>query len=49
MWQDLDIPSRIVKENDYIPTDFVNSIFNNSIYQSEFSSIILLADVTSVF
>ena len=34
--QDSDIPSRIIKENADIFTDFLHSSFNNSIYQSEF-------------
>ena len=46
---DSDIPSRIIKENAYIFRDVLNSIFKNSIYQSEFSSIIKLADITLAF
>ena len=47
--QDSDIPSRIIKENADIFTDFLHSSFNNSIYQSEFPSILKLANITPVF
>ena len=45
--QDLDIPSRIIKENADIFADFLYSSFNNSIYQSEFPSILKLANIIS--
>ena len=47
--QDSDIPSRIIKENADIFTDILHSSFNNSIYQSEFPSILKLANITPVF
>ena len=48
--QDSDIPSsRIIKENPDIFTDFLHFSFNNSIYQSEFPSILKLANITPVF
>ena len=47
--QDLDIPSRIITENADIFTVFLHSSFNNSIYQSEFPSILKLANITPVF
>ena len=47
--QDLDIPSRIIKEHADIFTDFLHSSFNNSIYQSEFPSILKLANITPAF
>ena len=47
--QDSDIPSRIIKENSDIFTDIFHSSFNNSIYQSEFPSILKLANITPVF
>ena len=47
--QDLDIPSRIIKEYADIFTDFLHSSFNNSIYQSEFPSILKLANIIPDF
>ena len=47
--QDSDIPSGIIKENADIFTDILHSSFNNSIYQSEFPSILKLANITPVF
>ena len=47
--QDLDIPSRIIKENDDIFVDILHSSFDNSIYKSEFPSILKLANITPVF
>ena len=46
---DSDIPSRIIKENSDIFADVFHSSFNNSIYQSEFPSILKLANITPVF
>ena len=46
--QDSDIPSRIIKENADIFTDFLHSSFNNSIYQSKFPSVFKLANITAV-
>ena len=46
--QDSDIPSRIIKENPGIVTDILHSSFNNSIYQSEFPSILQLENITPV-
>ena len=46
--QDSDIPSRIIKENADIFTDILHSSFNNSIYQSEFPSILQLENITPV-
>ena len=44
--QDSDIPSRIIKENADIFTDILSSSFNNLIYQSEFPTILELANIT---
>ena len=44
-----DISSRIIKKSADIFTDFLHSSFNNSIYQSEFPSILKLANVIHVF
>ena len=44
--QDSDIPSRIIKENVDIFTDILSSSFNNLIYQSEFPTILELANIT---
>ena len=41
--QDSDIPSRIIKENVAIFTDFLHCSFSNLIHQSEFPSILKLA------
>ena len=41
--QDSDIPSRIIKENVDIFTDFLHCSFSNLIHQSEFPSILKLA------
>ena len=45
--QDLDIPSKIIKENADIFTNILHS--NTSIYQSEFPSILKLVNITAVF
>ena len=47
--QDSDIPSRNIKENADIFTDILHFSFNNSIYQSEFPSILKLANSAPVF
>ena len=47
--QDSDITSKIIKENPDIFADILHSSFNNSIYQSEFPSILKLANITPVF
>ena len=47
--QDLDIPSRIIKENPDVFSDILHSSFNDSIYQAEFPSILKLANITPVF
>ena len=47
--QDSDIPSKIIKENADIFTDFLFSSFNNSINNSEFPSVLKLANVIPVF
>ena len=47
--QDLDIPSRTIKESADIFIDILHSSFNNSIYQSEFPSIVKLANIAPVF
>ena len=47
--QDSDIPSKIIKKNADIFTSFFLSGFNNAIIQSEYPSILKLADVTPVF
>ena len=47
--QGSDIPSRIIKGNAGIVTDILHSSFNNSIYQSEFPSILKLANIIPVF
>ena len=47
--QDLNIPSRIIKEHLDIATDFLHSSFDNSIYQSGFLSALKLANITTVF
>ena len=47
--QDSDIPSRNIKENADIFTDILHFSFNNSIYQSEFPSILKLANIAPVF
>ena len=47
--QDSDIPSRIIKENADIFTDILHSSFNSLIYQSEFPTILKLANITPVF
>ena len=46
--QNSDIPPRIIEENPDIFTGLLNSSFNNSIYQSEFPSILKLARITPV-
>ena len=43
------IPSKIIKENTDIFTDYLYSSFNNSIYQSEFLSILKLENIAPVF
>ena len=48
-FQDSDVPSRIIKENADIFTDFLNSSCNNSIYQPDIPSILKLENVISVF
>ena len=45
----IDIPSIIIKEDAHIFTDIFHSSFNNSIFQSEFPSILNLANITPVF
>ena len=47
--QDLDIPSRTIKENPDVFSDILHSSFNDSIYQAEFPSILKLANITPVF
>ena len=47
--QDSDIPSGIITENADIFTDFLYFSFNNSTFQSEFQSILKLANTTPVF
>ena len=46
--KDIDIQSRILKENADIFTDILHYNFNNSIYQSEFPSILKLTNITPV-
>ena len=43
------IPSRVIKENVDILTDFLHSSFNNSIYQSQFPPIFKRENFTPVF
>ena len=45
----MSIPSRIIKENFDIFTAVPHFSFNNSIYQSEFPSILKLVNITPVF
>ena len=47
--QDLDIPSPTIKESADIFIDILHSSFNNSIDQSEFPSILKLANIAPVF
>ena len=48
-YQDSDIPWRIINENADIFTDIFHYNFNDSIYQSEYPSILKLANITPVF
>ena len=43
------ISSRIIKKNADISIDIPHSSFNNSIYQSEFPSVLKLANITPTF
>ena len=43
------MPSRIIKENADIFTNILHSSFNNSIYDSEFPSILKLANIAPIF
>ena len=43
------ISSRIIKKNADISIDIPHSSFNNSIYQSEFPSVLKLANITPAF
>ena len=45
----ISIPSRIIKENSDIFAAVPHFSFNNSIYQSEFPSILKLVNITPVF
>ena len=47
--QDSDVPSRIIKENANIFTEFLHFSFKNLIYWSRFPSIPKLANITPVF
>ena len=48
-FQDTDVPTKVIKENADIFTDFIHPAVNTSTNKNEFSSFLKLADIKTVF